>query len=103
MTVFKRRMFRKGKEVKKISNGEFEITLFVTNTGKTVIDGMQVLDKVPVNYQHGRYTINPEVESAKDQVLLRWKLPNLPPKGQWEVVYHIWGIGEFGLEEAKFV
>ncbi len=103
MVAHRRQIYRKGKEIRTLSDGVYEITIFVINSGKTVIEGMQVIDKIPVNYRHGNYTINPEVESTKDQVALRWKIPDLPPSGHWEVVYRIWGSGSFNLENTKCV
>jgi hypothetical protein len=99
-----RRKFRKGKEIKALSGeGNYEITLFVENTGEFNLEGMTVIDKVPDSFQYTDFKpTEPEIVDLEGQNVLSWKLETLEPGKGWSVTYKISGQGEYAASEAQF-
>ncbi len=99
-----RRKFRKGKEIKALSGeGNYEITLFVENTGEFNLEGMTVIDKVPDAFQYTDFKpTEPEIVDLEGQNVLSWKLETLEPGKGWSVTYKITGQGEYAASDAQF-
>jgi len=99
-----RRKFRKGKEIKALSGeGNYEITLFVENTGDFNLEGMVVKDIVPDAFQYSDFKpAEPEIVDEEGQNVLSWKIETLEPGKGWSVTYKISGQGEYAASDAQF-
>ncbi len=99
-----RRKFRKGKEIKALSGeGNYEITLFVENTGDFNLEGMTVTDNLPSNYRARDFNpLEPIVMTGGDSNSLCWSIPLLKPGKGWSQTFRISGEGEYCAHDAQF-
>ncbi len=98
-----RRKFRKGKEIKNLSEGNYEISVFVENTSEFDLKYVNVIDKVPLNFRAKDFApAEPLIVTLEDQDILTWNIPIIKPGQGWSQTYRISGEGVYTASEAQF-
>ncbi len=93
--VHVRKRLIKGKEITAlVDEGQYEITLYVVNTGKFDIEKFEIQDKIPDNFEYSSMTLDPEITSMEGADLLKWVIDIIKPGDRVEIRYRLSGEGK---------
>lgn len=97
-----RRKLRVGKEVLAVGAlGTYKITLTVENIGDKPLTNITLLDKVPDNFEYGKYSVQPEVTDEVGSDTLKWTIEELKEAEKQEFTYEITGTGDYHASDAQ--
>ncbi|MHA1869352.1 MAG: hypothetical protein ACTSU2_13450 [Promethearchaeota archaeon] len=91
-----RKRYIKGKEINALATeGEYEITLYVINTGKFALENFTLEDKVPADFEYSNLTLDP-IDTREDENghILKWKIDRIEPDNRYEIKYKLSGEGK---------
>ena len=91
-----RRRFIKGKTINALADaGEYEITIYVRNTGKFDLENYELADKVPENFEYSDLTDDTtEVSKLEGADVLHWVIEKIEPGDVYEIKYKLTGEGK---------
>ncbi len=97
-----RRKFRVGKEVSPIGKlGQYQIKLSLENIGDMQLQTLTLMDKVPENFEYGKFSVEAEKTDEVGADTLKWSIEKLEPGEKMEITYEITGTGEYSPSEAQ--
>ncbi len=91
-----RKRIIRGKEITALSaEGEYEITLYVVNTGDFALRNYEMADKVPENFEYSGLSLEPvEVTKEEGSDILKWKVEKIEAGDRFEIKYKLSGTGK---------
>ena len=91
-----RKRLIRGKEIIGLAaKGEYEIVLYVVNTGEFVLRNYEVADKVPENFEYSGLSLEPmEVTKMEGLDVLKWKIEKIEAGDRFEIKYKLSGTGK---------
>ncbi|MBN2156437.1 MAG: hypothetical protein JW776_10370 [Candidatus Lokiarchaeota archaeon] len=91
-----RKRLIRGKEIIGLAaTGEYEIILYVVNTGDYVLRNFEVADKVPENFEYSGLSLEPvEVTKKEGLDVLKWKIEKIESGDRFEIKYKLSGTGK---------
>jgi hypothetical protein len=91
-----RKRLIRGKEIIGLAaQGEYEIVLYVVNTGDFVLKNYEVEDKVPENFEYSGLSLEPvEVNKEEGTDILKWKIEKIEAGDRFEIRYKLSGTGK---------
>jgi hypothetical protein len=91
-----RKRLIRGKEIIGLAaKGEYEIVLYVVNTGDFVLRNYEVADKVPENFEYSGLSLEPmEVSKMEGLDVLKWKIEKIEAGDRFEIKYKLSGTGK---------
>ncbi|MHA1727844.1 MAG: hypothetical protein ACTSWY_03850 [Promethearchaeota archaeon] len=89
-----RKRIIKGKEITGlVTDGEYEITLYVVNTGKFDLENYEIIDKIPDKFEYSGMTLDPKITSLEGMDVLKWTIDKISPGDRFEIKYRLSGEG----------
>jgi hypothetical protein len=90
-----RKKYYAGKEITALSTaGQYEITLYVVNTGQFELVNYEIIDRIPENFEYSKMTEDPDVKKEAGQDVLKWVIEKIAPGDRYEVKYNLSGEGK---------
>jgi len=90
-----RKKYYAGKDIAALSKaGEYEITLYVVNTGQFDLVNYEIIDRIPENFEYSKCTEDPDVKKEAGQDVLKWVIEKIAPGDRHEIKYHLSGEGK---------
>jgi hypothetical protein len=91
-----RKRIIRGKEIIGLAAaGEYEIVLYVVNTGDFALQNYEVADKVPENFEYSGLSLEPfEVTKLEGLDVLKWKIDKIEAGDRFEIKYKLSGTGK---------
>jgi len=97
-----RRKFRTSKEVVPIGDlGNYRIILTLENIGESRLHNLQLLDKVPDQFEYQNYSMTPEITDEVGADTLKWAIDELEVGDKLEISYEITGTGKYSPSDAQ--
>ena len=101
--VHTRKRILKGKKISALAtDGVYEITLTLKNTGITPIENIEIKDIVPENFEYGEYSLDPEsFDNLEGKDVLVWKVEKIDAEDTFTITYQITGTGDYKASGAQ--
>ena len=97
-----RRKFRISKAIKALSElGEYQIILSIENIGEMPLQNINLLDKVPDNFEYSNLSTKPLITDEVGADTLKWEIEVLEGAEKLEFTYDIKGKGKYSPSEAQ--
>ncbi|TFF87198.1 MAG: hypothetical protein EU549_05165 [Promethearchaeota archaeon] len=82
---------------------EYEILLTYTNRGNQVIDEKIIADQIPENFELLSMDPEGEIEELEKGMRIIWKIKEIDPEQEAEIVYVIKGSGEYKAGDTEIL
>lgn len=94
--VHMRKRILKGKKVSAMAtDGHYEITLTLRNTGADALENIEIKDMVPENFEYADYSLEPvKFDNLEGKDVLIWNIEKIEAEETYTITYKITGTGD---------